>query len=48
MDRKEFMRQLAVLLRDLPDSERMDPRQLKDVRVDMTIKDGRVVFDRNT
>ena len=24
MDRKEFMRQLAVLLRDLPDSERME------------------------
>ena len=36
---------IVILDRDIT---QMDPRQLKDVRVDMTIKDGRVVFDLNT
>ena len=35
---------IVILDRDIT---QMDLRQLKDVQVDMTIKDGRVVFDRN-
>ena len=35
---------IVILDRDIT---QMDSRQLKDVQVDMTIKDGRVVFDRN-
>lgn len=36
---------IVILDRDIT---QMDPRQLKDVRVDMTIKNGQVVFNRNT
>lgn len=35
---------IVILDRDIT---QMDLQQLKDVQVDMTIKDGRVVFDRN-